>query len=222
MAKPTRPKTCPKCGEEKPLDEFSSDRSKADGKQSRCRVCQAAAQRKRRVVHPEKYKRTERKYRMAHREASRAYARKRRTAHPAQYKEYKRKWNAANVEKRRAWWATRCENDPCYRLACQLRTRLHVAILGNAKTGSAVRDLGCSIEELQTYLGARFQPGMSWANHGIHGWHIDHIKPLAAFDLTDREQLLEAVHYTNLQPLWAADNLRKGARMPEAVTALVL
>ena len=56
---------------------------------------------------------------------------------------------------------------------------------------------------------------MNWANHAPKGWHIDHIKPLASFDLADRKQLLESVHYTNLQPLWAADNLRKGTKRNE-------
>jgi hypothetical protein len=71
-----------------------------------------------------------------------------------------------------------------------------------AKAGSAVRDLGCTIPELMVYLEARFQEGMSWENYGA--WHLDHIKPLVLFDLTDREQFLQAAHYTNLQPLWAA------------------
>ena len=79
------------------------------------------------------------------------------------------------------------------------------------KSGSAVKDLGCSIKDLKIHLEEQFQEGMNWNNHG--SWHIDHRKPLASFDLTKREQLLAAVHFTNLQPLWAKDNLSKGSKV---------
>ncbi len=80
------------------------------------------------------------------------------------------------------------------------------------KVGSAVRDLGCSVDKLKKHLESRFRFGMTWENYGM--WHIDHIRPLASFDLTDRVQFLQACHYTNLQPLWAPENLGKGARVP--------
>jgi len=95
------------------------------------------------------------------------------------------------------------------RLATNLRSRINMALKGNAKSGSAVRDLGCAIAELKAYLEAKFLPGMTWTNWSKTGWHIDHIRPLASFDLTDREQFLVACHYTNLQPLWAEDNMKK-------------
>lgn len=97
------------------------------------------------------------------------------------------------------------------KLANGLRNRLRKALKSSQKTGSAVRDLGCSIPELKAYLEVRFQPGMNWGNYGK--WHIDHIKPLSSFDLTNREELLKACHYTNLQPLWAKDNLEKSAKI---------
>lgn len=81
------------------------------------------------------------------------------------------------------------------------------------KAGSAVRDLGYSIQDFKKYIESKFQSGMTWDNHGFYGWHIDHIKPLSNFDLTNREQFLIACHYTNLQPLWACDNLRKGNKV---------
>jgi len=68
-----------------------------------------------------------------------------------------------------------------------------------------------SIDFLKQYLEERFQSDMTWNNYGE--WEIDHIKPLSSFDLTDRDQLLQACHYTNLQPLWAEENARKGDRL---------
>src|SRR5208337_1534913 len=91
-----------------------------------------------------------------------------------------------------------------------LRARLRVAVKNNYKSGSAVFDLGCTIEFLKTYISRQFQIGMTWENRG-RVWHIDHIKPLCSFDLTLREQLLEACHYTNLQPLFEKDNLTKSS-----------
>lgn len=97
--------------------------------------------------------------------------------------------------------------DPQYLIARNLRSRLYKAFKNNQKTGSAIKDLGCSVDQLKFHLEHQFQEGMTWDNYGK--WHIDHIRPLSSFDLTKREELLEACHYTNLQPLWAEDNLRK-------------
>jgi len=100
------------------------------------------------------------------------------------------------------------QTDINHRLASLQRSRLNKALKGSHKSGSAVRDLGCTVQEFVVHLEKQFQPGMIWKNQGK--WHIDHIIPLSSFDLTDREQLLEACHYTNLQPLWAIDNIKKG------------
>ena len=75
--------------------------------------------------------------------------------------------------------------------------------------------LGCTIGELKIYLEQQFKPGMTWENHIIDGWHIDHIRPLSSFDLTVLEQYKQACHYTNLQPLWAKDNLSKNDKWDE-------
>jgi hypothetical protein len=102
--------------------------------------------------------------------------------------------------------------DVQFRLRQNLRARLRTALKRGLKVGSAVQDLGCTIPELQVHLEAQFQPGMTWENNTLYGWHVDHVRPLTSFDLTDRNQLLQACHYTNLQPLWAKDNLSKGAK----------
>jgi hypothetical protein len=93
------------------------------------------------------------------------------------------------------------------RVACALRNRLVKAVKRKARRGSAVRDLGCTIPEFIEHIAKQFKPGMSWDNWGKHTWHIDHIQPLASFDLRKRRQVLKAVHFTNLRPLWARENL---------------
>jgi arginine decarboxylase-like protein len=103
--------------------------------------------------------------------------------------------------------------NPAAKIAANLRSRLNKAVRGLVKQGSAVRDLGCSVPELKKHLEDRFLPGMSWENYGPKGWHIDHILPLSSFDLQERDQFLAACHYTNLQPLWATDNLVKNDKV---------
>lgn len=112
----------------------------------------------------------------------------------------------------------RRKNDINFRLRVNLRLRINQAIKRRVgkqhkKSRSAVKDLGCSVDELIAHIEANFKDGMSWDNYGARGWHIDHIIPLAHFDLTDDDQMRKAIHFSNLQPLWAVDNIRKGAKL---------
>jgi len=72
--------------------------------------------------------------------------------------------------------------------------------------------IGCSVEELKTHIESTWQPGMSWDNYGVHGWHIDHRVPCAVFDQSDDTQVKACWNWTNLQAMWAEDNLKKGAK----------
>lgn len=80
----------------------------------------------------------------------------------------------------------------------------------NVQLDSKFDLIGCTVFQLASHLESLFLPGMTWENHSRNGWHMDHIRPLASFDLNDPEQLESACRYTNLQPLWAEDNLKKG------------
>jgi hypothetical protein len=102
------------------------------------------------------------------------------------------------------------KEDPSFKLKLNLRTRLNHAIKGNSKSAKTLELLGCSIEDLKKHLESLFQDGMSWENYGINGWHIDHIKPCIAFDLSKEAAQKQCFHYSNLQPLWAIENLKKG------------
>lgn len=101
-----------------------------------------------------------------------------------------------------------------FRLKKTARSRIYNAIkrLGQVQKPRiryrTEKMIGCTIEQLRSHLESRFKRGMTWDNHGSH-WHIDHIIPMAHFDLTDESQLLAASHYTNMQPMWAVENLAK-------------
>jgi len=129
---------------------------------------------------------------------------------------YHKEWREKNKQKlqetQKKWHQERYATDPQYKLRVLLRARLNVALAGGYKKGSAIKLLGCTIEELKKHLESQFQPGMTWKNHGKI-WHIDHIVPLANFDLQNLDQLKIACHFTNLQPLTVSQNTSKGKRI---------
>ena len=98
---------------------------------------------------------------------------------------------------------------PQHKMRVLLRNRLNLAIKNNSKKGSAVSNLGCSIDEFIRFIEQKFTVEMTWDNWG-KVWHLDHITPLSRFDLSDEIQFAKACHYTNMQPLFAIDNLKKG------------
>jgi len=136
-------------------------------------------------------------------------------------------WRKNNPEKRRAA-QRRWENSEAGRVSSNaskiksrkknpeialkhlVRCRINIALRkGYSKLRSTRESLGCSIPELKAHLESLFQPGMTWANRGE--WEIDHIRPCASFNLLDPEQQRCCFHFTNLQPLWKAQNRQKGA-----------
>lgn len=101
-------------------------------------------------------------------------------------------------------------NSPKARIANNSRDRIRRMIGSQGKgRGRSNKLIGCDAYSLCLILEAQFLPGMTWENYGS-AWHVDHIIPLSAYDLTDPSQQREAFHYTNLQPLWAHDNMAKG------------
>jgi hypothetical protein len=124
-------------------------------------------------------------------------------------KKNREKINARNRERRK---------DPKVKILKNLSGRLRLAVkrMGTSKADKTIDVIGCSTAELKSRLESLWLPGMTWENYGQYKrggpmkWHIDHIKPCAAFDLTDPEQQRECFHYTNMQPLWAVDNIIKG------------
>lgn len=128
-----------------------------------------------------------------------------RSLNPEKYRKYINKWKNENYK--------RFKNDLEWKIKKTLRTRFLRAVKKEFKNSSVTKLLGCSIDEFKIYLESKFQGGMTWKNHGLKGWHIDHIIPCAAFDLTKEEEQKKCFHYSNLQPLWWIDNLKKSNKM---------
>lgn len=145
------------------------------------------------------------------RETNRAWAQ----ANPERLKQAKMQWlkiNHAHHRKYRAEWYQKRKTDPAFSIISRLRSRMGIALtkMGAVKASTTMRLVGCSPDQLMAHIQAQFLPGMSWENR--NEWHIDHIRPCASFDMLDPEQQQACFHYTNLRPLWASDNLRKGAK----------
>lgn len=125
-----------------------------------------------------------------------------------------REWKRNNKEKlteyNKVYTNRKYHSDPIFRLKLVQRTRARLALKGKIKSSSTEKLLGCSFEEFKFHIESKFCDGMNWENMGQ--WHIDHIIPLSSFDLSKEDHQKVAFHYTNQQPLWAIDNLKKGAK----------
>ena len=132
--------------------------------------------------------------------------------HKDQLTLYRKNYRLTNLEKERKQARERkrlrYQTDTNFKIRHNLRTRIWSALNGLKKSNKLSVFLGCTLDEFKTYLSTKFTDGMSWENYGQ--WHIDHIIPCAKFDLSEEVSQRECFHYTNLQPLWAIDNLRKG------------
>ena len=116
------------------------------------------------------------------------------------------KWSGSR-EYARAYVKRRKKEDAAFRTIINIRKRLKDFIKGKTGIRSSVL-VGCSHAQFRDHIAMQFEPGMSWDNYGL--WHVDHIKPLSSFDWESPNVKLMACHYSNLQPLWAANNLAKG------------
>ena len=196
-------KVCTTCNKRKPREKFSNKVTSKDGKKSYCKTCAAEKYRRYYQENTEQKRTYNKRYYQNNTEQMRERTRRYRRENAEQIREYKKRYTNKKYKE-----------SPNFRLTVNIRAHLHRAIKeGAIKNNSSIKYLGCSIEKLKEHLEKQFQPGMTWDNWSKDGWHIDHIKPLASFDLTDEKQLRKACHYTNLQPMWAKENLKKGARV---------
>jgi len=153
---------------------------------------------------------------MSSRESHKKYNEK----YPGKHAAQQLKWTDRHPDYDKIYKKNRYHTDEQFRCAVNLRNRIRIAIcrqIGReshiVKPGSAWSDLGCDWPTYKAWMEIKFEPDWTWVGKGRKLWHIDHIIPLSSFDLTDKEQFLKAVHYTNQQPLLGKDNLRKYTKL---------
>ena len=198
-------KKCSKCKVDKVLEDFSKISSgKKDGVSSWCKCCHKEYCKNWHNKNKTKVLLKQAIYRSNHKEEMKE-------SNKNYYYNNKKRLNKA----RTVYFNERRKKDVQFKLKTNLRTRIATILKDKAKTGSAIKDLGCSGDQLIDWLERQFEDGMSWENYGNGKghWNIDHEYPLSLVDLTNRKYFLPLVHYTNLQPMWCQENNIKNNKL---------
>ncbi len=208
-------KTCYKCKEEKDLKQYSKNIHMKNKYKKKCKSCDKKYQEIYRSINEIKQRKKElnHNYRQNNLYKIKEYEKQYRIDNKDKIQKYLYSYTrkSYNKEKRNISLKERRSKDIQYKLQVALRTRQNSAIKGKAAWGSAVSDLGCSIQHLKLHLELFWDEEMTWDNYGNKEgqWSIDHIIPLSSVDLSNKQQYLLVSNYKNLQPLWHVDNLRK-------------
>ena len=182
-------KVCSKCSVEKEICEFRKDRSKKDGLYPSC-------------------KRFKLLWRQKNKELTNLANQRSRLNCQERIKKYNSEYQKKNKDKINTRSVERKKSDPLYKLSLLIRSRMYnfLKYKNVTKKNKTSEIVGCSLETLKFHIENQFTDGMSWELMGKH-IHIDHIIPLSS--AKTEQEILKLCHYTNLQPLWAKDNLKK-------------
>jgi len=216
-------KKCSNCGKEKNINCFYKHRSSKNGIRSICKICSDKEHEKFVKSNVEKMREWDKKYRHERRKThpveSRKYSKKYSKTHPVEVKAQKKRWIENNPDKVKA---IRKRRDAKIRstLKGKLSRNMSVRIYNYLRNGSKAGRkwellVGFTADQLKTHLEKQFKDGMNWENYGKHGWHVDHKIPLAAFNFLSPEDIdfKKAWALSNLQPLWARENIQKSNKL---------
>jgi len=224
-------KKCSKCGETKDISEFHKSKQHSTGYKSQCKCCikvssliyndknKDAISVKHKLYYQEncsKLKKQNKEWRNS--DKGKVKTKEYYHNNKDKNKQSAKKWQHENKEYFNNYYKNKRINDISFKITTNLRRKTNKMVKGKYKTASTKELLGCDIENLRLHMKKQFYDRstgeqMTWDNYGYYGWHIDHRLPCADFDLTDPEQQKECFHYTNLQPLWAEDNLAKSDKL---------
>jgi hypothetical protein len=223
-------KKCSLCNIEKALKDFPNRKTNKEGKLNQCKSCYKIIQHNNYIKHKEDRLKKSKEYKIQNkehkkkvdrtrylkqRESKLVYQKQQRLNKPEYMKEYRIKNKEKIRQVTNKWQQNKYYSDLSYRLKNILQKRIVANVRGYYKSQSTIELLGCSIEEFKQHLESQFHkdPRISWETYGPKGWHIDHIKPCASFDLSDPEQQKICFRYTNMQPLWWDLNISKSNKI---------
>lgn len=189
-------KICSKCKEEKDVCEFYNNKLRFDGKRPECKMCSNKQSTLYNQKNKEKVNEIKQKYVDNNKE---------------KVKQSKKEWFNKNPDYQNNWSHIKSNTDVLFKLKKNMRSRLGLFLKDRnvTKNNKTFHIIGCSPEFLKEYLEKQFVIDMSWENR--NEWHIDHVIPLSSAK-TEKE-IYKLCHYTNLQPLWAEDNLKKSNKI---------
>jgi hypothetical protein len=202
----TYTKICSTCKTLKSITSFSKRKTSKDGCRGECKSCVNA--------YNKKYKSDNRllihEYNKKYHEDNKCILNPRRQTYRKENKELIR---LQRREHDRKYKNKRKATDPLYRFKLNVGSliRNYISKKGFIKNTKTIEILGCTYDEFKDHIEKQFTEGMSWDNRSE--WHLDHIKPISL--ATTEEEIIALNHYTNFQPLWAEDNLKKSNKFQE-------
>jgi hypothetical protein len=205
-------KFCPECKLIKSTTEFIKRKDKKNSYRGKCKLCYAKSKKDYYTKNRKRILENKKEYQIN----NKLILAERKNKHYTKNKESisikKSIWNKNNREIINKRNRTKRKNNIQFRISDNLRRKFNKSF--KEKREYRFKDLvGCSTEDLKLYLESKFLSGMNWKNYGLYGWHIDHIIPVSKFNLSELSDIKKCFHFTNLQPLWAKDNLQKGSKL---------
>jgi hypothetical protein len=206
-------KKCNRCKELKSFDNFHKNKVMPDGLSHYCKPCRKKFYQENEncQIYDKKYR--ENNCQLIKTKRVKAYQRDKVKIANRKKEEYQR-----NKAKHNERIGRRLKNIQ-YKIKSNLSRRIRSFLKKKEFNLNTLNLLGCNLSFFKDFIENKFQKGMSWDNYGLYGWHLDHIRPCSSFDLTNQEDVRICFHYTNFQPLWAKDNLSKGAKFSNSLNS---
>lgn len=233
-------KACTACGDVKAIAEFNRHKGRKDGRNNICKICKRKLDAEYRIKNPNKNKEdyavrisdnpnywadryaANRDFELArvsqwqkdNPEKRREMHKKFRANNPDYYKDWPKRDVKKTKLKRDKHYAKK-KDDPAWKVENSFKVGVYKSLKDQKAGRSWEKLVGYSVKDLMAHLESNFLPGMSWQNYGLNGWHIDHIIPRSVFNYEVPEDIdfQKCWSLDNLRPLWAADNIRKGAKL---------